>query len=255
MNENVEQGDRQVPPNLNDLSEFQLKVYRRAGLTDDEIHEWVAAGISPYQCEGYRSTGVGLDLAVELKARGINGNVVRMVGDIPPGTSMLAAIEARVAIYQSDQALARERQADQSALIRAEQLAAEADEEAELRRAQQERRARVLADNGGAEVELLWGDLRGFGEHVVTDRATVEMFLDANHEDDEDGDLETLDMEEYCALPGPEFEQFAVPFGGRVSDGFYSITASFEEVRDALAEVGYRLVAEPELIRRCWPDG
>lgn len=45
------------------VSTFDFKVYARAGLSRTEALEWAAAGVRPYQAEGFAAAGIDLDTA------------------------------------------------------------------------------------------------------------------------------------------------------------------------------------------------
>jgi hypothetical protein len=55
------------------VSDFELKIYARAGLTAEEAQQWADAGIGPYQAGGYRSAGLTLEDAQRCWQAGISG--------------------------------------------------------------------------------------------------------------------------------------------------------------------------------------
>ncbi len=55
------------------LTPFELKIYRRAGLTDAEAQTWADAGITPYLAESFGDAGLDFAQALEWTSPG-SGN-------------------------------------------------------------------------------------------------------------------------------------------------------------------------------------
>ncbi len=53
------------------LTPFELKIYRRAGLTDAEAQNWADAGITPYLAQSFRDVGLDFAQALEWTSAGI----------------------------------------------------------------------------------------------------------------------------------------------------------------------------------------
>ncbi len=53
------------------LTPFELKIYRRTGLTDAEAQTWADSGIAPYLAETFRDAGLDFPQALEWPSAGI----------------------------------------------------------------------------------------------------------------------------------------------------------------------------------------
>jgi hypothetical protein len=53
------------------LTPFELKIYRRAGLTDADAQTWADAGITPYLAEAFGDAGLDFAQALEWTSAGI----------------------------------------------------------------------------------------------------------------------------------------------------------------------------------------
>jgi hypothetical protein len=132
------------------LTPFELKIYRRGGLTDAEAQTWADAGITPYQAETFGDAGLDLAQALEWTSAGIAATTARefVAGNVPPrrarswlaaGFTAKEAVEAlgRGATLKVAKAERAEERRARRALAAAEQ--APAKEEAMEQEAQEER--------------------------------------------------------------------------------------------------------------------
>jgi len=106
-----------------ELSTFDLKVYRRAGLDRAEAGQWAQSGVRPYQAEGFRQAGLGLEAAARLTRLGMSGSFA--------ARAVAQGLDPEEAWRQAEDDRRRQQEADDA------RAAADADE-AERQRTQRE---------------------------------------------------------------------------------------------------------------------
>lgn len=83
------------------LTELDLRVYARAGLTPAEALVWANAGFEPYATERLRDAGVDLTLATQLREHGLSArhlSLVREFGDSLEAVAALAELGRRLGL-------------------------------------------------------------------------------------------------------------------------------------------------------------